>query len=151
MFRSGTEEEAIEDARILERQRCEGMRKSEDDVGVGNGKQGRFLLLEPRGGCSSLTLGAMPAAAGVVGDDAVPARVTLVDVSAERGRPTGSEMRHPAPLMLAQRADARLDVWQPEDLRDFVPRRRSHRSWTASVCRSSGLRTLCRRSVETCV
>jgi hypothetical protein len=32
-----------------------------------------------------------------------------------------------------------------------VSRKRPHRSRAASVCRSSGLRTLRRRSVETCV
>jgi hypothetical protein len=32
-----------------------------------------------------------------------------------------------------------------------VSRRGPHGSWVASVCRSSGLRTLRRRSVETCV
>ena len=145
------EEQAVQNARILERKRREPVRQCEYHVCVRHGQEHRALLLEPVRGGRGLALRAVAIAAGIVRDDPVPARIALVDVTPECGGPAGKQTLDDAPLIAAESRPACRGFRQPEDLRDLVSRSRPHREAVASGCRSSGLRMLRRRNPETCV
>ena len=71
----------------------------EDEVEVLDGEQITLLGLDPPGFVQSLALGAMPIAAGVVGELLMAAGLTLTAVAAERGRAAlGDGLQH-APLL----------------------------------------------------
>ena len=62
----GFEQECVGDTRVTEEEPVEAVRKSEDLVEVGDGKQVVDLGLDPEGLIQALTLGAVSIAAGVV-------------------------------------------------------------------------------------
>ena len=150
-LRGGAEEQVVENARILECEGGEGMRQGEDHVRVRHRQQRGPLLIEPFRGGTPLALRAVAIAAGVVREGAVAAAVARVDMTAQCGGPAGEEIPDDALLIATQRRTPSRRFRQPEDLRDLVSRSGSHRSAVASAARSSGLRMLCSRSVETCV
>jgi len=67
-----------------------------DDMEVGDGQQLGLAFLEPQACRRALTLGAMPIAAGVVGDDGVTARSVLAarNMAAKRGRAAALDRAH---------------------------------------------------------
>src|SRR6478609_8263757 len=77
-------------------------RQGEYDVIVGDRQQLRLALGQPLACCRSLTLRAMPVAAGVVGDDGVRALLTTLDMPAERCRSTALDRRHHLELAEAE-------------------------------------------------
>jgi len=81
-------EQAIEVARVLERQRPQVVRQGKDDMCVGRLEYLAFPGREPRSLRSAMTFGAATVAAGVVGLDLVATLVTLGDVAPERSSPT---------------------------------------------------------------
>ena len=87
-LRHRAEEQAIEQARVLECQRSEVVRQGENDMTVGGLKELLLAGREPRRLRRAMTCGAATVAAGVVGLDLVATLVTLGDVAPERSRPT---------------------------------------------------------------
>ena len=86
-----TEEEAIDDGLVLERDRrdCRGHR--EDDVEVVDGKQVGPACIDPRGAGERLTRRAVAIATRVVPDPLVPTLVALLHVTTQSG---GSALRN---------------------------------------------------------
>jgi hypothetical protein len=64
--RCSLKEESIDHPRVLKGQRGQKLRQGEDHVEVWDGQQMRLLGIEPLGRLTTLALGAMPVAAGVV-------------------------------------------------------------------------------------
>src|SRR6202040_2567754 len=87
----GAEEQAVDRPGVLEGDRSDRRREGEDDVEIFDGEQLGFPVLDPFGGGGGLALGAVAVAAGVIGDLAVAAAVTLLDMSAEGGGATGGD------------------------------------------------------------
>src|ERR1700722_13325102 len=88
-FRRRTEQDAINLARILECESTNLLRQRKYDVEIRDRQQFSFPFGQPLGARQGLAFWAMPVAAGVIRDDAVPARVALLHVlymAAESGR-----------------------------------------------------------------
>src|SRR5580692_3872852 len=81
-FRTGTEQQAVEDLLVLQHQRSQAMGQCEDHVQIA----GREKFLAPRSG---LTLRAMAIAAAVIGDGGtMPAAGALIEMTAQCGGTT---------------------------------------------------------------
>jgi len=87
-LRHGTQEQPVEEAGVLQRERPEVVWESKNHMAVGGLKE--FLLAggKPRGLRRAMTFGTATVAAGVVGLDLVATLVTLGDVAPERRCPT---------------------------------------------------------------
>jgi hypothetical protein len=90
----GPEQEIVDRSLVLERDGADRSRQREDDVIIGNRQKLRLAVFEPLPRRRSLALRAMPVAAGVVGDAFVRTVLAALDMSAERGGPTGLDRRH---------------------------------------------------------
>ena len=104
-------------------------RQREDDVEVADRQQIGLARGEPIPCRRALALGAMPVAAGVVGDAAVAAVLAGLDMAAERGRAAGLDGRHHLQLAEAQMAGmgrAPGGAMAMEDVCD-LQRRAAHR------------------------
>ena len=124
----------IGDVAQLSRQRV-------DDMEVADWQQLGFALCKPRACRGALTLGAMPVAAGIVGDERVAAGLVLAarDMAAERRRAAALDGAHHLHLV---EADVAAVGFTPsgtvvaEDVRNL-------QSWTAhaggALCRRLGL------------
>ena len=145
------EQQAIEHARILERERRERMRQGENHVRIGDGQKRGPLPLEPVCRGRSLAFRAVAVPARIVRDDPVPARITRVDVAAQCGGPAGKQTLDDALLIGAPGRTPTGHLRPPEDLRDLVSRSGAHRGEVASTGRSRGLRMRRSRSVDTWV
>ena len=124
------EQEVVDDLGTLQRERCEGPRQREDDVGIGHGQHIGLARVEPPGLGAALTLWAMTVPTRVVGDLAVATRVALVDVPAKASGATGQDLIDdlvllPAPGTRQIAAGLSLEV-PPEDLGDLVSRSLGH-------------------------
>ena len=96
---NGAEQQSVEQPLILEGQRRELFGHSEDHVAVRNRQQLFGSLRQPTITGRGLALGAVPVAAGVVGDYLVRAMVTLLNVPAQGSRPAGSDVAEGFPLL----------------------------------------------------
>ena len=83
---AGAEQQSVDDALVLQSQRGEKMREREDNVGVAGGQQFLLAVCQPAFTRVALTLWAMPVPARVVGDGAISAAGTFIDVAPERRR-----------------------------------------------------------------
>ena len=99
-FGSGTKQQPVDGAAILECQWSQLVREGENDVEVLNVENLLLTGLEPRGTCSSLTLRAMSVTAGVVGADDVTTLVALFGVATENRRPALHEVGQDTTLLL---------------------------------------------------
>src|SRR4051794_20409176 len=119
-------------------------------------QQFRLPLFHPlrRGG--GLALGAMAVAARGVGDLPMPALVALLDMTAQRGGPTGRDVAQGTALLRREPIAAEVEegvAMVPEDIGHFEPRSR-HGCGPSSfggMSRSSGLWVASRAAVETWV
>src|SRR5271166_4025680 len=122
-----TEQDGVDDALVVERNLGGRRRQGEDHMVVGHRQQLGLTRLKPFSACQTLALRAVPIAAGIVGAADQPAVAVLFDVPAKRGRATGLDRRHDAPLdtteMRGVIATERLVV-AAEDIR--------HPAWVAS-------------------
>src|ERR1700755_218255 len=89
-----SEQEVVDGSLIVERDGADRSRQGEDDVVIGNRQKLRLAVFEPLPRRRSLTLRAMPVAAGIVGDPLVRAVLAALDMSAERGGAAGLDRRH---------------------------------------------------------
>ena len=88
----GAKQDAVDDARVLQRQGTELMRQCEHDMKVDDGQQVAQSLVEPLGSRGGLALRAMPIATGIVGHLAVAALVALKHVAAQGLGATGRDV-----------------------------------------------------------
>ena len=79
----GAKQDAVDDARVLQRQGSELLRQREHDMKVDDGQQVEQPLVEPLGPRGGLALRTMPIATGVIGHLAMAAPVALKDVAAQ--------------------------------------------------------------------
>lgn len=125
---NGTEQQIVDDPRVLERERCQGLGQREDHMGVGHGQHIGLARFEPARLCAALTLRAVTVATRVVRDPPVPAGVALVDVTPEPVRPAREDPVDdgtllPAPLRGRSLASLEASV---KDLGDLVSRSLAH-------------------------
>jgi len=85
-FRTGAEQEVIEDLLVLQRQWGELVRQSEDNVDIGNRQKFVLTSRDPLVASSALTLGTVTIAAAVKGDGAIATARALVAMPAEYRR-----------------------------------------------------------------
>ena len=115
----GFEQECVGDTRVTEEEPVEAVRKSEDLVEVGDGKQVVDLGLDPEGLIQALTLGAVSIAAGVVDGSFTSAVIASLFVSAKGCGATRGERLHYPGLVVAELRKIR--GVGPEDVSQFRP------------------------------
>src|SRR6201993_3624234 len=81
-FRTGAEQEVIEDFVVLQRQWGELVRQSEDNMDIGNRQKFILPSPDPLVASATLTLGAMAITAAVEGDGAIAAARALIAMPA---------------------------------------------------------------------
>src|SRR5450755_3324892 len=81
---TGVEQQVVDQPFILQCQRSQFPRQSEDDVHVAGRQQLSFPRLEPAQACVALTLGAVPVSARVVRDGGMSAVRALIAMSTQR-------------------------------------------------------------------
>jgi len=86
-----TEEQIVEDARILQCERRQSGGQREHHVRIGHGQQRLTLRFEPFRSRAALALGTVAVATGIVGDPLVPALITSIDMAAERSGTAGRQ------------------------------------------------------------
>ena len=125
-----TKQETVDDAWVLERQRCEGLRHREDDVRVGHRQHLGLACLEPVRLGTTLTLRTVTVAARVVRDPLVSAAVAFLDVTTQVCSPAGGDRIDDRTLLPAPGGDHSLGVRRfaalLEDLGKLVPRSLAH-------------------------
>jgi hypothetical protein len=82
----GPKQQAINQRFVLQGQGSQEVGQSEDHMKVGDGQQFGGTFLQPALASCRLALRAVPIQARVIGDGSLSATITLLDVSAERGR-----------------------------------------------------------------
>src|SRR5580765_41721 len=88
-FRTGAEQQIVDDFLILQGQWREVRRECEDDMNVARREQFSLPCGDPAFAGRGLTLRAVPVAAGVVGDGGtIPAAGALIEMAAECGGTT---------------------------------------------------------------
>ncbi len=102
--RSRAEQQVIDHRLVLPRDIRDLGRQREHDVEVSHGQQIGLARGQPGARRRTLALGAMPVAAGVVGDPPVPAVVAGLDVTAKGCGAAGLDRRHDLELAEAQMA-----------------------------------------------
>ena len=98
----GREQQAVDLGLVLVGDGADRGRQREHHVEVGNRQQLGLARLEPRLSRRPLALGAVPVAAGVIGDARVRAVLAALDMTAERGGAADLDRGHDAPLGEAQ-------------------------------------------------
>jgi hypothetical protein len=98
-FGGGTEEDAVNDLRVIERDGGDLFRDRENHVEILHRQQFGGALLEPFSPVAVLTLGAVPVPAGVIADALVIAVAAFFDVAAERGGAANFDGAHGAQLL----------------------------------------------------
>ena len=90
---TGLEQQIVEELLVLQGQRGEPVRKSEDHVHIGSGQQFPTARLQPTVAGVGLTLGTVPIPARIVRDGAIPAARTLIPMSTQDGSPAAHDGR----------------------------------------------------------
>jgi hypothetical protein len=93
------EQQAVADPLVLQCQWRELIGDGKDDVTIRHGEQFLGPLREPLIPGCGLTLGTMPVAAGVVGDEAMRALVAFLDVAAQSGGAADADVTESFPLL----------------------------------------------------
>ncbi len=126
----GAQEEVVDEVGTLQGERRQALGQREDDVGIGHRQHLGLARVEPTGLGAALTLRAVAVPARVVGDLAVTAGITRVDMAAEARGAAGQDLIDDPALFPAPRAYSVLGALSPEvpleDLSDLVPRSLSH-------------------------
>src|SRR5580692_1676924 len=88
-FRTGTEQQAVEDLLVLQHQRSQAMGQCEDHVQIACREKFSLTRSDPAVPRSGLTLRAMAIAAAVIGDGGtMPAAGALIEMTAQCGGTT---------------------------------------------------------------
>ena len=99
---AGAKQQLVDQRGVATAQDVERMGQGEDHVDVGHGEQLALPRGEPPLPRVCLALRTVPVATRVVRDRPMPARVTLIQVTTKRGRPTASEGPEHGPVLDAQ-------------------------------------------------
>ena len=83
-LRAGSEQQVVEQPRIIQGQRIEFVRRGEHDMKVVGGEKFAFVGCQPAFARLRLALWAVPIAAGVVRDGLMAALGTGIDMAAQR-------------------------------------------------------------------
>jgi len=136
----GLEEEIVDEPRIGESERMEGVRKGRDDMEVRHGEELALPVVDPLGAGDGLALGAMTVAAGIVDVLLGSATVAAEDVSAEGRSSTQLDGPHDGVLLPRDGMSLSVGVAEiTEDVRDVELR--SVHSWPQMSSMSRGLVT----------
>ena len=108
-FGAGTEQQTVEELLVLQGQRRQLMRQGEDDVDVASGQEFAAARLDPAVAGCGLALGAVPVAAGVVGDGAISAAGALIQMAAECGGAAALDGRQDLAMLAGEPVAAALD------------------------------------------
>src|ERR1700687_921209 len=87
-FRTGAKQKIVDDLLVLQSQWCQLTRQREDYVNVARREKFSSTCGDPPFPRRGLTLRAVPVAAGVVRDGAMPAAGALIEMTTERGGTT---------------------------------------------------------------
>ena len=120
--RSRAEQQVIDHRLVLPRDIRDLRRHAEHDVEVADRQQIGLARRQPGARGSALAPGAMPVAAGVVGDPPVPAVVAGLDVTAQRGGAAVLDRRHDLELAEAEMPGLGCAIGRPgaaEDIGDL--------------------------------
>ena len=101
-LRGGAEQQVIDHRLVVEGDLAQFGRQGEDDMEIPYGQQVGFARSEPGARGCTLTLGAVPVAAGVVGDASMPALIAGLDMASECGGAAGLDRRHHLELVEAE-------------------------------------------------
>jgi hypothetical protein len=93
------EQQTVADPLVLQCQWRKLFGEGKDDVTTRHGEQFLGPLCEPLIPGCGLTLGTMPIAARVVGDEAMRALVAFLDVAAQSGSAAGADVTESFPLL----------------------------------------------------
>ena len=91
--RASPEQEIVDDLLVLQGQRGEATRKSEDDMDVAGGQEFLAARLQPTVASVGLALRAVPIATGIVRDGAIPAAGTFIHMAAQHRGPAACDGR----------------------------------------------------------
>ena len=140
----GPQEQVVDDPRIGQCDRVEGIREREDDMEVRHGEQLRGAGLQPPCRGRGLAGGAVAIAAGVVGDLLMPALGAPQDVTTQGRRAAGGQVLQGAALLGRQlRAVLFQELVEtaPDDLGHGEPR--SGHDWGPPLTAGPGDRAGC--------
>ena len=135
----GLEQDVVDDGLVLVGDVADRGWQREDHVVVGHGQQLGLAVGKPFLCCRALALGAMPIAAGVIGDVRVRALLAARDMPAESRRAAGLDGRHHLELAEAHMAGVGSAPGRPvgaEDVRDLQCRRGQERRFTRAASSS---------------
>jgi hypothetical protein len=132
-LRRRPEQQVVDGGLVREGDGRDGSRDREDEMVVGDRQEIGLAVGEPVPGGVALALGAVPVAAGIVGDAGVVAAVTARDMSTEACRPTGPDRRDDLDLVAAERMTREEGVAVlAQDVRDLECRPRHGGDLTAA-------------------
>jgi hypothetical protein len=100
--RTGLEQQGVHEGGIVGAQRQERVRQRKDDVHVRHVEEFAFTRRQPPLAGLRLALGTVPIATRIVRDGPMPAGAALIEMAAERGRPTPAEGAQDGALLDAQ-------------------------------------------------
>ena len=98
----GLEEDIVDDRLVLQGDRCERGRHGEDEMEIRDWQKFGAAVGQPLGSREPLALGAVPIAAGIVGDTDLAAVLALLDMPAEHGGAARLDGDHDAALSLRE-------------------------------------------------
>jgi hypothetical protein len=108
-FRTGPEQEIVDDLLVLQGQRSESPRKSEDHMDVRGGQKFAAPRVQPTVASGGLTLGTVPIPAGIVRDGTIPAAGTLIPMSTQGGSPAALDGRQHFQMLAGDPATTHFD------------------------------------------
>lgn len=154
---NGVEQDGINDGLVVEGDLGDFCWHREHDMEIRHRQQIGLTISEPSFACRALALGAMPVAAGVIGDTGMRAVLTGLDMTAKRCCPAELDRGHDAALDAAETAvmgntiGMTMATKNIRHLQFGVHRYAQAGGTTSSVRRSSGLCVLPIVLVETWV
>ena len=86
-FGGCTKQDSVDPFRILKRDVGQFLRESKHHVEIRDGQKLGLALCEPLGAGRGLALGTVTVATRVIGDDAMPAPIALLEMAAQDGGP----------------------------------------------------------------
>lgn len=103
-------QDGVDDRLVLEGYGCNLGGQREDHVEIRHRQKVARPRFEPVARGRTLTLGAMPVAAGIIGDTDCATGLAALDMAAKRGRPAQFDRRHDAALQASEVAVVSMDV-----------------------------------------
>ncbi len=112
---AGAEQQIVENLLVLQSQGRQAMREGENEVHVASGQDFAAARLDPTVAGVGLALGAVPIAAAVEGDDAMPAAGTAIQMSTKGGGSAALDGRQGLEMLPGEPVAAALDEFLSRD------------------------------------